>query len=170
VAEAGRIGLVVHIHTGGGCGEFFDIAGSDPLLLDKVFNDPTLRGTKFVMLHGGSPFERYIIPLIAKPNVYVDISYLDLNFSPSEMARIMRPWLESMPEHILFGSDADFFSPGMGWQETTWLGSRNARLALGFVLTEMVKEHVILMPRAQEIAQRVLRGNAWDLYHLGTVQ
>jgi len=165
-AEAGRIGLAVHIHTGEGCGGFFDIAGSDPMLLDKVFNDPTLRGTNFMVLHGGSPFERHVAPLIAKPNVYVDTSVLELVFSPSELARIMRPWLESMPEHIMFGTDADFFSPGMGWQETTWLGSRNARLALGIVLTEMVKENVISMPRAQEIAQRVLRGNAWDLYHL----
>ena len=138
------------------------------MLLEKVFNDPTLRGTKFVLLHGGSPFERHIIALITKPNVYVDTSVLELVFSPSELARIMRPWLETMPEHILFGTDADFFSPGMGWQETTWLGSRNARRALGIVLTEMVRENVISLARAKEIAERILRGNAWDLYHLGT--
>ena len=91
-------------------------------------------------------------------------------FSPSEFARILRPWLEVMPEHIVFGTDADFFSPGMGWQETTWLGSRNARRALAIVLTEMVKENVISIPRAKEIAERVLRGNAWRLYHLGPNQ
>jgi predicted TIM-barrel fold metal-dependent hydrolase len=169
-AEAGKSSLPVHLHTGVGCGEFFDIAGSDPILLDKVFNDPTLRGTTFVILHGGSPFERHIITLIMKPNVYVDTSELELMFSPSELARILRPWLESMPEHILFGTDADFFGPGMGWQETTWLGSRNARRALGIVLTEMVKENVISSSRAREIAERVLRGNAWALYHLGTNQ
>jgi uncharacterized protein len=169
-ADAGKSGLPVHLHTGEGCGEFFNTAGSDPMLLEKVFNDPTLRGTMFVILHGGSPFERHIITLIKKPNVYVDTSVLELVFSPSELARILRPWLESMPEHIMFGTDADFFSPGMGWQETTWLGSRNARRALGIVLTEMVKENVISISRAKEIAERVLRGNAWDLYHLGASQ
>jgi hypothetical protein len=39
-AEAGRLGLVVHIHTGSGCGEFFDDRGADPMLLDSVLNDP----------------------------------------------------------------------------------------------------------------------------------
>jgi hypothetical protein len=73
---------------------------------------------------------RHAIALITKPNVYVDTSELALMFSPSEFARILRPWLEVMPEHVVFGTDADFFSPGMGWQETTWLGSRNARRAL----------------------------------------
>jgi hypothetical protein len=38
------------------------------------------------------------------------------------------------------------------------------------VLTEMVKENVISIPRAKEIAERVLRGNAWRLYHLGPNQ
>src|SRR5262249_721824 len=31
--EAGRLGLVVQIHTGTGCGESFDVPGSDPLRL-----------------------------------------------------------------------------------------------------------------------------------------
>lgn len=168
--EAGGRRLPVHIHTGIGCGELFDVAGSDPMLLEKVFNDPTLRNTNFVLLHGGFPFERHAIALITKPNVYVDTSELELMFSPPELARILRPWLEIMPEHIVFGTDADFFSPGMGWQETTWLGSRNARRALAIVLTQMVKENVISISRAKEIAERVLRGNAWRLYHFGANQ
>ena len=79
--EAGRLGLVVQIHTGTGCGESFDVPGSDPLRLTAVFNDPTLRGTTFVMLHGGSPFERHPMSLILKPNVYVDTSVLELMMS-----------------------------------------------------------------------------------------
>jgi hypothetical protein len=83
------------------------------------------------------------------------------------LARILRPWLEFMPEHVLDGTDADFFSSGMGWVETNWLGARKARMALGIVLTGMVRDSVISMSRAREIAQRVLRGNAWELYGLG---
>ena len=165
-AEAGKIGLAVHIHTGAGCGESFDDAGSDPMQLINVLNDPTLRGTNFVMLHGGTPFNRHITTLIVKPNAYVDTSVIELEYSPQEVARILRPWLEMMPEHILFGTDADFFSPGMAWIETTWLGSHNARLALAIALSEMVKDNVISMPRAKEIAASVLRENAWKLYHL----
>jgi uncharacterized protein len=165
--KAGEIGLVIHIHTGAGCGEYFDIAGSDPMLLDRAFNDESLRGTKFVMLHGGSPFERHASAMILKPNVYVDFSVLGLEFSPSELARILRPWLESMPEHVLYGTDAGFFSPGMGWQETTWLGTKKSRTALGIVLTAMVRERVISEARAKEIAAGVLRENAWKLYGFG---
>lgn len=168
VAQAGKSGLPVHIHTGTGCGEFFDTRGADPMLLEKVFNDPTLRETKFVLLHGGSPFERHNLALIIKPNVYVDTSELELLFSPPVMARTLRPWLDVMPEHVIFGTDADYFSPGMTWAETTWLGSRNARRALGIVLTEMMKDGVISMARAKEIADRVLRSNAVELYHLAT--
>jgi predicted TIM-barrel fold metal-dependent hydrolase len=164
--EAGKLGLAVHIHTGAGCGQFFGDPGSDPMQLISVFNDSTLRGTNFVMLHGGTPFNRNVTTLIVKPNVFVDTSVLELEFSPAELARIMRPWLEVMPERILFGTDADFFGPGMAWVETTWLGARKLRQALGIVLTQMMKDGVVDEARAKEIAQRVLRGNAADLYHL----
>lgn len=164
--EAGKLGLAVHIHTGQGCGQFFDDAGSDPMQLINVFNDATLRGTNFVMLHGGTPFNRHVTTLIVKPNVYVDTSVIELEFSPAELARIMRPWLEVMPERVLLGTDADFFGPGMGWVETTWLGTRKMHQALGFVLTQMMTDGVINQARAKEIAQRVLRGNAADLYHI----
>ncbi len=165
--EAGKLGLAVHIHTGNGCGQFFDDPGSDPMLLTKAFNDPTLRGTNFVLLHGGTPFNRHVTTLIMKPNVFVDTSVLELEFSPAELANIMRPWLEIMPERVMFGSDADFFGPGMGWQETTWLGVRNIRRALAIVLTQMIKDGVVDEARAREIAERVLRGNAAELYNLG---
>jgi predicted TIM-barrel fold metal-dependent hydrolase len=105
--------------------------------------------------------------MILKPNVYVDFSVLGLEFSPSELARILRPWLESMPEHVLYGTDAGFFSSGMGWQETTWLGTKKSRTALGIVLTAMVRERVISEARAKEIAAGVLRENAWKLYGFG---
>src|SRR5262249_15079459 len=129
-AEAGRLGLVVQIHTGNGCGESFDVPGSDPMQLTAAFNDPTLRGTTFIMLHGGAPFERHPTSLILKPNVYVDTSVLELMLSAQELARVLRPWLEAMPEHVLFGSDADFFGPGMDWVETTWLAAHKGRHAL----------------------------------------
>ena len=88
-------------------------------------------------------------------------------FSPAELAQIMRPWLEVMPERVLLGTDAGTFGPGMAWVETTWLGLHKARQALGIVLTQMMNDGVIDQARAKEIAQRVLRGNAADLYHLG---
>jgi predicted TIM-barrel fold metal-dependent hydrolase len=165
-AEAGRLGLVVQIHTGTGCGTYFDDSGADPMLLDSVLNDASLRGTRFVLLHGGSPFDRHITSLILKPNAWVDTSVLELMVSPPEFARMMRPWLEANPEHVLFGSDAGPFGPGLGWEETTWIGARKARRAVGLALTGMVTEGVISVMRAKEIASGVLRENAVSLYNL----
>jgi len=164
--EAGRLGLAVHIHTGTGCGEYFDDAGADPLLLTSTLNDPELRQTPFVLLHGGMPNERHLASLIVKPNVYADTSLLELLFSPAELARTLRPWLEMMPEHVLFGTDAGPNGPGVDWEESTWMGSRNLRRALTIALTGMVKDGVIGEARAREIADGVLRRNALGLYQL----
>ena len=165
-AEAGRLGLVVQIHTGSGCGTYFDDRGSDPLLLDSVLNDPDLRRTRFVLLHGGSPFDRHITTLLLKPNAWVDTSMIELLFSPPELARMMRPWLEVNPERVLFGSDAGPFGPGLGWEETTWLAGRRTRRALGLALSGMAADGVVTLARAKEIASGVLRENARSLYGL----
>ncbi len=164
--EAGGLGLAIQIHTGSGCGEYFNDRGSDPMLLSAVLNDPALRKTNFVLLHGGSPFERHNIALIVKPNVWVDTSVLELLQSPPQLARILRPWLEVIPEHVIFGTDSGPFGPGFNWEETAWAGSRNARRALGIVLTEMTNDGVITRTRAKEIAERVLRKNATELYKI----
>ena len=118
--EAGRLGLAVHIHTGSGCGDYFDVAGAQPLLLSSMLNDAELRQTRFVLLHGGSPFERTISALLLKPNVYVDTSVLSLMWTPAELSRTLRPWLETMPERVMFGTDAGPWGPGVGWEESTW--------------------------------------------------
>jgi predicted TIM-barrel fold metal-dependent hydrolase len=165
-AEAGRLGMAVHIHTGLGCGEYFDTAGSDPMLLESIFNDPTLRNTNFVLLHGGSPYDRNMTALIVKPNVFVDTSVMEYMASPQEVAREIRTWLEIMPERVIFGTDSGPTAPGFGWEEALWLGSRKFRQALGIVLTQMMKDEVITETRARQIAERVLRGNAADLYRL----
>jgi hypothetical protein len=73
--EAGRIGLAVHIHTGQGCGNYFDLAGARPTELESILDDPSLRATTFVLLHGGAgPYTHEVAVLISKPNVYADFS------------------------------------------------------------------------------------------------
>ena len=54
--ECGRIGLPVHIHVGVGSGAWFYNSGASPFLLESVINDAKLRGTNFVLIHGGLPF------------------------------------------------------------------------------------------------------------------
>ena len=164
--ECGRLGMAVHLHAMSGGGSYFSIAGDNPLLLEPIFNEPRLRKTNFVLLHGGWPYVREIGALLQKPNVYLDISGQDLLLTPRTEARWLREWLEFEPEKVLFGTDGYPYSEEMSWAESTWIASRNARQALGIALTGMLNDGEISRSRARQIARLVLRGNAEALYHL----
>ena len=163
--EAGRLGLPVHIHTGYGCGGYFELAGSNPLLLEPILDDASLRKTKFVLLHGGAgSFSKEIAPLLMKPNVYTDFSEQTWLLPTRELARTIRYWLEWYPEKVLFGTDLSPGTPSIDWEEIGWQTTTSARDALAIALTEMMNEGEITRPRAMEIAKMVMRGNALRLY------
>jgi predicted TIM-barrel fold metal-dependent hydrolase len=165
-AECGRLSLPVHLHTMSGGGGYFDVSAGNPLLLESLFNDPKLRKTRFVMLHGGWPFVREAGSLLQKPNVYLDLSQQALTFPPRTLAGWLREWLETFPDKVLFGTDGYPFSESMGWEESEWIASRNARQALGLALTGMLRDGEINQERAEELARMVLRGSAAKLYGL----
>ena len=166
--ECGRLGMAVHIHTGMGGGGYFDVAGSNPGNLEPLLNDPALRRTRFVMLHGGWPYSAQAAALLTKPNAYIDVSGQGLILAPSEIAQGLRAWLEIAPEKVLFGTDAYPMAPaaGMGWEETAWAATEAVRQALGIALTAMVNEGSVTRDRAVEIARLVMRDNAVKLYGL----
>lgn len=165
VREAGSVGLVVHIHTGEGGGPVFGVAGSDPLLLDSVLNDFSLSQTRFVLVHGGFPFDRAVSALIQKPNVYADVSGQTFFRSRSDLSDTLRLWLWAFPEKVLFGTDA--FGTGLrGWEEMTWLATKTGREALALALSRMIAAGDITRVRAEEVARMVLRDNAVRLYGL----
>ena len=87
----------------------------NPLLLEPVLNDPRLKATNFVLLHGGWPYVREAGALLQKPNVYLDMSQQALVFPARTLAGWLREWLETYPEKVLFGTDAYPYSPAMGW-------------------------------------------------------
>jgi uncharacterized protein len=162
--EAGRLGLPVHIHCALGAGSYFRAANANPVQLDAVFNDPSLRKTKFVMLHGGWPFVKEAAAEIWKPNVYVDFSAFMYETYPADGARAIRTYLETTPERVLYGSDASPFSDTVGWEETAWIGSTTGRLSLGLALTGMMQDGEITAERAKQLAHMVMRENARQLY------
>lgn len=164
--EAGRLGLAVHIHTGGGCGHFFNLSGANPLLLESVVNDPALRKTNFVLVHGGYPFVKETEFLIEKPNVYADFSAQTFLLTPQALSRVLRDWLEYEPEKILFGTDASPATPEVSWEESAWMTNKTAREALALALTGMMKDGDITRERAMELARMVMRENAIKLYGL----
>lgn len=163
--EAGTLGLVVHIHTGVGADVRFTISGSNPLLLESVFDDPDLRDTRFVMVHGGWPFDRTVGVMLMKPNVYADFSAQTFLRSTQALSETLEDWMQFYPERILFGTDAySEDTPLANWEEKTWLTTRSARDALGLALTRMMADGRITRTRAEALARMILRDNAMALY------
>ncbi len=164
--EAGRLGMAIHIHVISGAGAFYRQSGSNPLLLESVFNDESLRKTNFVIIHGGYPFTKETASLMSKPNVYADFSAQTFFVYPRELSEVLRNWLEAYPDKILFGTDAFSFGPEVDWPEVAWLSNTSARQALALALTGMMNDHEITRAHAVELAQMVLRENAIKLYNL----
>ncbi len=165
-AECGRLGLAVHLHAAAGAGGYFHVGGANPMLLESVLNDPKLRKTNFVMVHGGWPFTREVAALLSKPNAYADFSEQTFMNYPRAVAQAIREWLEWAPEKVLFATDAYPFSEEMSWEEAAWVGTTTGREALGLALTEMMHDGEITRDRAVELARMVLRDNARKLYKL----
>jgi hypothetical protein len=164
--EAGRLGMAVHIHSFEGAGAFYQAAGSDPLLLESAFNDPALRGTNFVIVHGGGVYASHAGAMIWKPNVYVDISAMTLIYTPATVAGVLRNWLLQYPEKVLFGTDAAALGPDTGWELAAWIGTTTGRQALAIALSDMMRSGEVSRARAEEIATMVMRTNAASLYKL----
>jgi uncharacterized protein len=166
--QAGRLGLAVHIHTGAGCGGYFEVSGSNPALLDSVLNDASLRKTNFVLIHGGSgPFPKVTAFLLSKPNVWADFSEQDWMLPPRELSAVIRDWLSWYPEKVMFGTD---LFPGSSieydWDTIGYMIATSGRQALALALTVMVNDGEITRARASELARMVLIGNAQKLYAL----
>jgi len=164
--ESGRLGLAVHIHAIDGAGAFYKQSGSNPLLLESVFNDQSLRKTNFVIIHGGYPFTKETAAMISKPNVYADFSAQTFLIYPRELSEVLRNWLEAYPDKILFGTDAFSFGPEVDWPEVAWLSNTSARQALALALTGMMNDREITRAQAVDLARMVLRDNAVKLYKL----
>lgn len=166
-SECGRLGMAVHIHSFPAAGNYFVATGSDPLLLEPVFNDSELRNTKFVLIHGGGTFSVHTSAMLWKPNVYADLSALTFLWSPNQLANVLVDWLSQFPEKIIFGTDASAFGPGLGWEMSAWIATTTGRQALTIALSEMISSNEITLSRAKEIATMVMRTNAGNLYNLG---
>ncbi len=164
--EAGRLGMAVHIHAFPAPGNYFVAAGSDPILLEAMFNDPELRNTKFVLIHGGGAFSQHTSTMLWKPNVYADISGLTRLWTPDQLANVLRDWLSQFPGKVLFGTDAASFGPGLGWELGAWIATATGRQALTIALSGMIRSNEVSRSRAKEIATMVMRTNAGKLYNL----
>ena len=165
--DAGSLGLTIQIHTLETFGGFYRSAGAAPHLLEPLVNDSTLRATKFVIVHGGWPLIGETQGLLSKPNVYADISMMDILLPPFQLAMVLRQWLGEWPDKVLFGSDAFDGGPEQGWEQVAWVATTTGRRALAMALTGMLRDGELSRPRAEELARMVMRQNALAAYDLG---
>lgn len=163
--EAGRLGLPVHFHTGGGCGSYFMLSGSNPANLESLLNDVSLRKTNFVLIHGGAgAFTKYTSYLLMKPNVYADFSEQTWLISTRKLSEVIRDWLEWYPEKTMFGTDLYPNTPELDWDVIGWQTTHSAREGLAIALTGMIQDGEITRERAIQLAHMVLHDNAAKLY------
>jgi uncharacterized protein len=162
--EAARLHLAVHFHTSVGIGDFFSLHNGDVLNLENVLRDPRYEKVTFVLLHGGFPNERQAIWLAARKNVYLDSSLADLYLYPSEFKDVLKYWLSTYPDKVLFGSDAFPFNEALGAEEAYWLSVESSREALAAALGELVSEQALTETRALQIAHGYLHDTAAQLY------
>ena len=163
--EAGRLGLPVHIHTGGGCGSYFMLMGSNPALLESVLNDVSLRKTNFVLLHGGAgAFTKYIEVSAHEAQCLCRFFRANMADLHPKLSEIIRDLLEWYPEKIMFGTDLYPNTPEINWEEIGWQTTQSGREALAIALTGMMQDGQITRERALELAHMVLHDNAAKLY------
>jgi uncharacterized protein len=164
--EAGRLGMAMQIHVLETFGGYYASAGSAPHLLEPMLNDSTLRGTRFVLVHGGWPLVDETQALLSKPNVYADVSMTDVILEAPALAGLLRRWLAEWPDKVLFGTDAFDGGAEQGWEQVAWVASTTARRALAIALTGMLRDGEVTRPQAEALARMVLRENAMSVYRL----
>ena len=162
--EAGRLNLAVQIHTSVGPGDFFNLENGNVLNLENVLRDPRYDSVRFVLLHGGFPYEHQAIWLTARKNVFLDSSLVELYLYPAEFKNVLKYWLSIYPDKLVYGSDAFPFNEALGAEECYWLAVHSAREALAGALAELVSEHAFTEQQALRFAHAYLHDTAATLY------
>ena len=96
--------------------------------------------------------------------MYLDSSLTDLYLYPSEFKNVLKYWLSTYPDKVLFGSDAFPFNEALGAEEAYWLSVHSSREALAAALAELVSEKAFSEAQALTIARGYLHDNAAELY------
>ena len=167
VDQAGKLKLPLHFHTAVGIGDYFSLRQGHVLNLENVLRDPRYKNTKFVLVHGGWPYEKEAALLTAVKNVYLDTSFQSELLYPSQFKDVLKQLLTLFPDKMMYGSDAFPFNDALGAEESFWLAAHTTRTALAAALAELVGERAITQNKALELARLYLHDNAAKLYGSG---
>ena len=151
-------GLTVQIHTGYRHGNSSMLDTGKPMqLLSLLKRYPDAR---FVLFHGAYPWTGEFIVLGKNyPNVYLDLVWLP-QLSRTAAIRTLHEMLDAVPYNkICWGGDVGYIDDAAGSLE---LG----REVVATVLSERIDRGWISPEVARDIARRIFRENAIDIYNL----
>ncbi len=151
--------LPVQIHTGLHAGGKNEIRNSKPTHLTNLFNE--YPDVEFVIMHSSYPYGAELSVLAKNyPNVFIDMCWTQV-ISPYYSERYLHEWLETVPANkiMAFGGD---YSP----VELAYGHSVMARAVIAKVLTEKVEGGYISEHEAIDMANRLLRDNALEIFKL----
>jgi uncharacterized protein len=155
---AERQALPLQIHTGFGDADL-DLRGANPLHLRPLLESGRYAHVPLVLLHASYPYVRELGYLAALyPNVYADVG-LAIPHLAAEVPAMLRQLLGLAPTtKVVYSSDASQIP------ELYWLAARWGRRGLGTVLDELMALDALDGRDALAVAQRVLGGNAAEVY------
>ncbi|MHB1134929.1 MAG: amidohydrolase family protein [Chloroflexota bacterium] len=159
IRRAAEFHLPVQVHTGLQEGDGNLLAHSHPLQITNLLAEyPEVR---FDIFHAGYPWTSEVAALGKNfANAYVDLCWVHI-ISPAVGARVLDEWLETVPGNkiLAFGGDYRIV-------EGAYAHSVMARAVVSKVLAAKVDEGYFSLAQAQEMAQRILYDNAWELFRL----
>jgi len=158
VQKAVEHDLPFQIHTGIQHGYGNILENANPLHLNNLLL--AYPEAKFVLFHGGYPYigETAVLGKTFS-NVYLDFNWLPL-VSPSAAKRALAEWIETVPGNKLtWGGDCQHV-------EACYGAVLYAKEVVSSALAEKVKSHYFGQETAIDLARKIFRDNAWELYRL----
>lgn len=157
IQVASHLSLPIQIHTGLQEGNENIIANSRPTLLTNLFRE--YQTVRFDIFHGGYPYSGELATLAKNfQNVYIDLCWLHM-ISPVRARHALSEWLDTVPSNKIFGFGGDYrFIEGVYGHAVL------ARANITHVLAEKVDEGIMSVSQAIQIASRLLRDNAYNVF------
>jgi len=156
---ANEFDLPVQIHTGLQAGNGNDITNSNPTHLINLFME--YPEVNFCLFHSSYPYGGELSVLAKNfPNVFIDMCWTPV-ISPAYSIRYLDEWLETVPANkiMLFGGDYSVV-------ELVYAHSVFARRVLTRVLCDKVRSGYFSEEEALDIAEKLLRKNALEIFKL----
>ena len=161
IAEAGRRGWPVCVHTGLWAGAWADMRVAHPEHLIEIALRH--RETRFDVYHAGVPWVSTVgIMGRQLPNLWLNLCWTHV-ISPVMARRALDEWLDVVPVNKIIAWGGDYWMS----LEKVYGHLVMARQNIAEVLAGRVERGLLSEQRALEIAGMMLRGNVEGLYGLG---